>query len=98
MTLRNPVLLVEILSKVTEGYNRGSKFEIYRSIPALVEYLMVDSRRVHVELWRRENGRRLLAAETNDVNETIELKSIEGIFSLHDFYFDVLDMIEQQQS
>ncbi len=97
MTLKNPVLLVEILSKVTEGYNRGSKFEMYRSIPALVEYLMVDSQRVHVELWRRENSKWVLAAETNDVNETIELKSIENLFQLHDFYFEALEMIKQQQ-
>lgn len=97
MTLKNPVLLVEILSKVTEGYNRGSKFEMYRSIPALVEYLMVDSQRVHVELWRRENSKWVLAAETNDVNETIELKSIENPFQLHDFYFEALEMIKQQQ-
>ncbi len=97
MTLKNPVLLVEILSKVTEGYNRGSKFEMYRSIPALIEYLMVDSRRVHVELWRRENSKWVLAAETNDVNEAIELKSIENIFQLQDFYFEALEMIKQQQ-
>lgn len=98
MTLKNPVLLVEILSKVTEGYNRGSKFEMYRSIPALVEYLMVDSRRVHVELWRKENGKWVLASETNDINETIELKSVENLFLLQDFYFEALEMIEQQQN
>lgn len=97
MTLKNPVLLVEILSKVTEGYNRGSKFEMYRSIPALVEYLMVDSQRVHVELWRKENNKWVLAAETNDVNDTIELKSIENFFQLHDFYFEALEMIRQHQ-
>jgi Uma2 family endonuclease len=98
MTLKNPVLLVEILSKVTEGYNRGSKFELYRSIPALVEYLMVDSQRVHVELWRKENGKWVLAAETNNVNDWIELKSIEDSFSLQDFYFEALEMIQQQQN
>lgn len=97
MTLKNPVLLVEILSKVTEGYNRGSKFEMYRSIPALIEYLTVDSQRVHVELWRRENSKWVLTAETNDVNEAIELKSIENIFQLEDFYFEALEMIQQQQ-
>ncbi len=47
-TLKNPILLVEILSKVTEGYNRGATFEMYQSIPTLVKYLMVDSQRVHV--------------------------------------------------
>ncbi len=96
MCLKNPLLLVEILSKVTEGYNRGSKFEMYRSIPTLLEYLLIDSQRVHVELWRKENGTWLLASETNDVNDTIELKSIENAFTLQDFYFDSLEMIEQQ--
>lgn len=97
MTLKNPVLLVEILSKVTEGYNRGSKFEMYRSIPSLVEYLMIDSQRVYVELWRKENSKWVLAAETNNVNETIELKSITNAFQLQDFYFEVVEMIKQQQ-
>lgn len=96
MTLKNPILLVEILSKVTEGYNRGSKFEMYRSIPTLIEYLMVDSQRVHVELWRKENGKWVLTKETNDVDDNVELRSIEGTFLLNDFYFDALEMIEQQ--
>ncbi len=96
MCLENPLLLVEILSKVTEGYNRGSKFQMYRSIPSLVEYLMVDSRQVYVELWRKENGVWTLVSETNDINEMIELKSIENIFALQDFYFEALDMMEPQ--
>lgn len=97
-TLTNPVLLVEILSKVTEGYNRGSKFEMYRSIPSLLEYLLVDSQRVHVELWRKESGTWQLAAETNTVDDTIELKSIHNTFSLKDFYFKALEMMERQNS
>ena len=97
MSLKNPVLLVEILSKVTEGYNRGSKFEMYRSISSLVEYLMVDSVRVHVELWRKENGKWMLATETNDINESVELKSINNTFQLQDFYFEALEMMARQQ-
>ncbi len=98
MTLKNPLLLVEVLSKVTEGYNRGSKFEMYRSIPALLEYLMVDSQRVHVELWRKETSKWVLAFETNDVNESVELKSIGNTFQLQDFYFEALEMLEQQRT
>ena len=97
MTLKNPSLLIEILSKVTEGYNRGSKFEMYRSIPVLIEYLMVDSQRVHVELWRKENSKWVLAAETNDVNDAIELKSIENVFQIQDFYFEALEMMNLRQ-
>jgi len=98
MCLKNPILLVEILSKVTEGYNRGAKFEMYRSIPTLVEYLMVDSQRVHVELWRKKDGTWLLAAETNNANQTIELKSIENTFALNDFYYRAIEMMEQPHS
>jgi Uma2 family endonuclease len=98
MTLKNPLLLVEVLSKVTEGYNRGSKFEMYRSIPTLLEYLMVDSQRVHVELWRKETSKWVLAFETNDVNESVELKSIGNTFQLQDFYFEALEMLEQQKT
>ena len=94
MCLKNPLLLVEILSKVTEGYNRGAKFEMYRSIPSLEEYLMVDNRRVHVELWQKTNKQWLLATETNDINDFVELKSIGESFSLKDFYFDALEMME----
>jgi len=98
MCLTNPVLLVEILSKVTEGYNRGQKFALYRSIPTLVEYLMIDSQRVYVELWRKENNTWTLAAETENLNETMELKSINETFLLENFYFEAVDLIEKQQS
>lgn len=97
MTLKNPILLVEILSKVTEDYNRGTKFKMYRSIPTLQEYLMVDSQQVLVELWRKENGRWTLVTETTDVNNTIELRSINATFLLKDFYLDALELIEQQK-
>ena len=97
MCLKNPILLVEILSKVTEGYNRGSKFEMYRSIPTLVEYLMVDSQRVHVELWRKENTTWILATETNDVNDSIQLKSIGNNFKLNDFYYRALEMMDREE-
>ncbi len=97
MTLKNPVLLTEILSKVTEGYDGGTKFEMYRTIPSLAEYLMVDSRRVYTELWRKENNKWVLAYETNKISDSIELKSIDSTFLLEDFYFRVLDMIDRQE-
>src|SRR5688572_16082130 len=37
-TLLNPVLLIEVLSDSTEGYDRGKKFQHYRSIDSLREY------------------------------------------------------------
>ena len=97
MSLKNPVLLVEILSKVRRDYDRSFKFEMYRSILTFIEYLMVDSLRVHVEVWLRENGKWVLAKETNEVKDSVELKSVDDMFKLEDFYYRALELIEQQE-
>src|SRR2546423_4510369 len=41
-TLLNPVLIVEVLSNASEAYDRGKKFEHYREITTLREYLLVS--------------------------------------------------------
>jgi Uma2 family endonuclease len=53
-TLRNPGVLVEVLSPSTEAYDRGEKFEQYRTIPSLSDYLLVSSTRVLVEHFARQ--------------------------------------------
>ena len=55
--VENPVLIVEVLSDSTESYDRGKKFEQYRSIESLQYYLLVDQGRKHVELYERETSR-----------------------------------------
>jgi Uma2 family endonuclease len=49
-TLLNPALIVEALSPSTEADDRGRKFDHYRSIESLAEYLLVVSDRVHADL------------------------------------------------
>ncbi|MEZ5448471.1 MAG: Uma2 family endonuclease [Thiolinea sp.] len=46
-TLLNPVILIEVLSPRTKNYDRGNKFLHYRSIPDLLDYLLVDSKHPH---------------------------------------------------
>ena len=46
-------MLVEVLSKSTRDYDRGDKFEFYRSIPSLEFYLLVDQERAFVEFYRK---------------------------------------------
>ncbi|MDW8269982.1 MAG: Uma2 family endonuclease [Anaerolineae bacterium] len=60
-TVTNPVLIVEVLSPSTEAYDRGRKFEFYRSLESLQEYVLVDQDRFLVEHYRRrEDGTWLL--------------------------------------
>jgi Uma2 family endonuclease len=52
--LEGPSLVVEVLSRSTESYDRGLKFEHYRAIPELRYYLLLDQERPHAELFERE--------------------------------------------
>ena len=54
-TFIRPVVILEILSPSTRSYDRGEKFRLYRDIPSLKEYILVDSGSVHVEIFRINN-------------------------------------------
>ena len=65
-TLLNPGLIVEVLSPSTEACDRGRKFEHYKSIESLREYLLVASDRMHADLYTRQpDGRWVLARDAN---------------------------------
>ena len=52
-TLQYPTLVVEVLSQSTEAYDRGEKFNLYRAYPTIQEYVLVNTRRQAVEVYRR---------------------------------------------
>ncbi len=54
--LRYPRLVIEVLSPSTEAYDRGKKFGYYRTCPTIQEYVLVDSQRPVVEVFRRERN------------------------------------------
>lgn len=51
--LENPKLIVEVLSPSTADYDRGTKFGLYREIPALDDYVILHQERIRAEHWRR---------------------------------------------
>ena len=53
----NPVLVVEVLSDATRRYDRGEKFDLYKTVPSFREYLLIEQQRVWMECHRRnEHG------------------------------------------
>jgi len=86
-TLLNPKVIIEISSKSTIGYDRGEKFQLYRSIPSLQEYVLIDSQRIAAEVNRRNPlGFWALMSEAYDLESSIELASIGLTISLRDIY------------
>jgi Uma2 family endonuclease len=49
---RHPVLVVEVLSESTAGYDRGGKFAAYRSLEGLREYVLIDPDTLTVDVFR----------------------------------------------
>lgn len=53
-TLLNPGLIVEVLSETTEAYDRGKKFELYRTLPSLRDYVLASQTAPKLEHYARE--------------------------------------------
>ena len=84
-TLLNPNLIVEVLSPSTEAYDRGRKFERYRAVTSLTEYLLIASDRVHAELFTR-NATNWVLSEAKELENEMEIASIGCRLKLADIY------------
>jgi Uma2 family endonuclease len=85
-TLLNPTLIAEVLSPSTEAYDRGRKFEHYRSLEALAEYLLVSSQRVSAELYARQPDGRWLLTAANSLEDTLQLPATGCRLALAEIY------------
>jgi Uma2 family endonuclease len=85
-TLLNPSLLIEVLSPTTEAYDRGQKFEHYRSLESFGEYLLVASDRVHVDQYTCQPDGRWLLTSANRLEDSLDLQSVGYRLALADLY------------
>ena len=84
-TLLNPVLIVEILSPSTAAFDRGEKFEHYKQLDSLQEYMLISQNRVHVERYLRRDTQWILT-EYRKIDEGIHLLSNRCKLSVRDIY------------
>lgn len=90
-TLLNPVLIVEVLSKSTETYDRVTKMEHYRTIPSLVEIVLFAQDRAHAEHWRRQEDGWWRVEEVGGLERTLALSSVGCELPLRAVYRKVLE-------
>jgi Uma2 family endonuclease len=88
-TLLNPVLIIEVLSESTRDYDRGRKFEHYRALPSLLEYLTVSQDTPHVEHWERQPTGQWLLTEYGQPGQSIPLDAIGCALPLAEVYHKV---------
>ncbi|MEZ4658525.1 MAG: Uma2 family endonuclease [Caldilineaceae bacterium] len=87
--LVNPAVIVEVLSDSTSNYDRGEKFQNYRTIETLQEYLMIYQDSPRVEHYVRQSDGQWLFSETTNVAEIVYIPTIECDLPLSEIYDDV---------
>ena len=95
-TLLNPTLMIEVLSKSTAAYDRGEKFQQYRKLPSLEDYILVSQDRRLIEHYSRQPDGRWLLSEFSELNDVIELPSIGCHLALRDVYDQVIVAVKEE--
>lgn len=90
-TVLNPTVIFEILSPSTQSYDRGDKFNLYRAIPSLQEYVLIASETVGVEKYTRQDNGQWLLQEWKEVSNAVLLESISYALPLAEIYAGVRD-------
>ena len=85
-TLLNPIVIIEVLSPSTESYDRGKKFQHYRALDSLQEYVLIAQDQARIERYLRQPSGEWLLADAVGLEAVIELSSIECTLALADVY------------
>ncbi len=80
-----PCLIVEVLSKSTEAYDRGGKFRLYSQNPVLQDYLLVSSTSIEMDLYHKNKTGEWLIKNYRE-GDIIELESINLSFPIEQVY------------
>jgi Uma2 family endonuclease len=88
-TLLNPTVIFEVLSPTTEGYDRGRKFEHYRTLGSLAEYLLVSQAQPRIERFLRQDDGLWLFGDAAGLTAALSLPSIGCELKLAEVYAKV---------
>ena len=90
--ITNPSLIIEVLSASTQEYDKGSKFEGYRSLPSFKEYVLVWQTIPKIQSWYKESADLWRISSAFGLDKTIHLYSLDITIALKDIYKRVKDL------
>ena len=88
MNVLNPTVIIEVLSPSTKSYDRGDKFKLYRDIPSLKEYILVDSLFVGVEKFYINDDGNWELTEYKNLHDKLDVRSVGVSIGLNEIYQD----------
>jgi Uma2 family endonuclease len=84
--LLNPIAIFEVLSPSTELYDRGVKFQLYRTISSLREYVLVDQDQPRVEQYIRQDETTWTMRDHTNLDQDLKTDSISVSLPLRRIY------------
>lgn len=88
-TIKNPTVIVEILSPSTTDYDLGRKFFYYMQIDSFKEYITIDTASIQVRIGKKQDNGAWLFSEYNSINNDFLIACIGLNISLQDVYNEV---------
>ncbi|HEX8462614.1 MAG TPA: Uma2 family endonuclease [Segetibacter sp.] len=85
-TLLNPAVIIEILSPSTANYDRGAKFDLYREIESLKEYILIDASAIHFVHYQKNSDSTWTLSETKNLIDSFYINTIELEIPLSQVY------------
>ncbi len=85
--ITNPVLIIEVLSPGTESFDRGKKFEFYRSVPSLKEYVPVSQDKPQIETYFRHDKNLWQRTMIEGLDKNILFQCLEYEIALEEIYY-----------
>jgi Uma2 family endonuclease len=85
-TLLYPSVIIEILSPSTRNYDRGEKFKLYRDIPVLKEYILIDSTSISVEVFRVNVRNHWELEEYKKPDDILSIQTVQLSVPLDEIY------------
>lgn len=82
-------VIVEVLSDSTEAFDRGKKFEIYRCLPALQDYILVSQNEVRIEQFHKITANEWRYIALSKPEDALSLNTISVQVPLQDIYAEV---------
>jgi len=90
--ISSPKLIIEVLSKSTERFDRTEKFLDYQQLPSLEEYILVSQDKVQVECHRKQASGEWIS-QCYSAGDTVEIKSVDFQCSIEEIYRKVLGVV-----
>lgn len=84
--LLNPVVIFEVLSRSTEAYDRGEKFERYKTIETLTDYVLVSQDRARLEHFSRQPDGTWSLTEVSGLESSLDVASVNCRLPLAEVY------------